>query len=273
METVDASKYDLRRLHDSLADDKRILSNIWNRVGKIRVQDDAKLAGLKEILATELRGRKVLLFTYYKDTARYLYTQLGDLDNPDAAKFQKQLGTINVRRMDSDARPKDRSRIVRLFAPKSNDAAELTGGEKEIDVLISTDVLSEVQNLQDCGYLINYDLHWNPTRMFQRAGRIDRIGTEFDRLMIYNMFPDEGLERLLRLVEGLSEKIAAISRGVSGPSGEYHWYSQLHMPMMACAVILILTARNSPACTPSSRIASKSAAWRSPSARTPASST
>jgi len=210
METVDASKYDLRRLHDSLADDKRILSNIWNRVGKIRVQDDAKLAGLKEILATELRGRKVLLFTYYKDTARYLYTQLGDLDNPDAAKFQKQLGTINVRRMDSDARPKDRSRIVRLFAPKSNDAAELTGGEKEIDVLISTDVLSEGQNLQDCGYLINYDLHWNPTRMVQRAGRIDRIGTEFDRLMIYNMFPDEGLERLLRLVEGLSEKIAAI---------------------------------------------------------------
>jgi hypothetical protein len=71
-------------------------------------------------------------------------------------------------------------------------------------------VLSEGQNLQDCGYLINYDLHWNPTRMVQRAGRIDRIGTEFERLWIYNVFPDKGLERLLRLVESLSQKIDGI---------------------------------------------------------------
>ena len=93
---------------------------------------------------------------------------------------------------------------------KANKATELVGEDKEIDILISTDVLSEGQNLQDCGYLINYDLHWNPTRMVQRAGRIDRIGTDFDRLWIYNMFPDEGLERLLGLVESLSDKIAAI---------------------------------------------------------------
>src|SRR5262249_39704951 len=110
----------------------------------------------------------------------------------------------------SDAHPKDRLRIVQGFAPKANDKPEWVGTDKEIGILISTDVLSEGQNLQDCGYLINYDLHWNPTRMVQRAGRIDRIGTDFDTLWIYNMFPDEGLERLLRLVESLSEKIAAI---------------------------------------------------------------
>ena len=86
------------------------------------------------------------------------------------------------------------------------------GSEKEIDLLISTDVLSEGQNLQDCGYLVNYDLHWNPTRMVQRAGRIDRIGTEFDTLWIYNMFPEAGLERLLGLVESLNRKIEAIDR-------------------------------------------------------------
>jgi hypothetical protein len=74
------------------------------------------------------------------------------------------------------------------------------------------DVLSEGQNLQDCGHLVNYDLHWNPTRMVQRAGRIDRIGTDFDTLWIYNLFPDEGLERLLGLVESLSRKIADIDR-------------------------------------------------------------
>jgi hypothetical protein len=82
----------------------------------------------------------------------------------------------------------------------------------EIDILISTDVLSEGQNLQDCAYLINYDLHWNPTRMVQRAGRIDRIGTDFDTLLIRNMFPDEGLEKRLKLVQSLQRKISDIDR-------------------------------------------------------------
>ncbi|HLX40177.1 MAG TPA: C-terminal helicase domain-containing protein, partial [Ktedonobacteraceae bacterium] len=77
---------------------------------------------------------------------------------------------------------------------------------------ISTDVLSEGQNLQDCGVLINYDLHWNPTRMVQRAGRIDRIGTDFSTLWVMNMFPEDGLEKLLGLVESLSQKISAIDQ-------------------------------------------------------------
>lgn len=89
---------------------------------------------------------------------------------------------------------------------------EWIGTDREIQILISTDVLSEGHNLQDCGHLLNYDLHWNPTRMVQRAGRIDRIGTDFETLWIYNMFPDAGLERLLRLVESLSNKIAHIDR-------------------------------------------------------------
>ena len=113
--------------------------------------------------------------------------------------------------MDSGADPRERARIVRSFAPKANKAAELVGDEKEIDILISTDVLSEGQNLQDCGYLINYDLHWNPTRMVQRAGRIDRIGTEFERLWIYNMFPDVGLGTAAGTGrKSLSRKIADI---------------------------------------------------------------
>lgn len=210
METVDHTKYDLRRLHEDLQHDVQVLSDIWQRVKDIRPKDDAKLAKLKEILTGELRGKKVLIFSYYKDTARYLYSQIGNPENPKAAAFQKELDAVSIRRMDSGADPRERSNIVKSFAPKANKAIELAGTDKEIDVLISTDVLSEGQNLQDCGYLINYDLHWNPTRMVQRAGRIDRIGTDFDRLWIYNMFPDEGLERLLGLVESLSDKIAAI---------------------------------------------------------------
>jgi superfamily II DNA or RNA helicase len=210
MESIDQSKYDLRRLHDALEHDIEALSAIWERVKAISSSDDVKLATLKDLLAGELRGQRVLIFTYYKDTARYLYSQLGNPDNPDAASFQRRLGNIHIRRMDSGADAKERVRMVRAFAPRANRAADIAGTDKEIDILISTDVLSEGQNLQDCGYLINYDLHWNPTRMVQRAGRIDRIGTDFDTLWIYNMFPDEGLERLLRLVESLSEKIAAI---------------------------------------------------------------
>jgi len=210
MDSIDQAKYDLRRLHQALQHDIERLSAIWERVKAIGSKDDVKLATLKELLAGKLRGQKVLIFTYYKDTARYLYSQLGNPENPAAASFQKRLGDVHIRRMDSGADAKERVRLVQAFAPKANRAADIAGSDKEIDILISTDVLSEGQNLQDCGYLINYDLHWNPTRMVQRAGRIDRIGTDFDTLWIYNMFPDEGLERLLRLVESLSEKIAAI---------------------------------------------------------------
>ncbi len=121
-------------------------------------------------------------------------------------------GDPNIRRMDSGVDTRERARLVAQFAPRANNKPELVGSDKEIDVMISTDVLSEGQNLQDCGVLINYDLHWNPTRMVQRAGRIDRIGTSFETLWVLNMFPDEGLEKLLGLVESLSRKIASIDQ-------------------------------------------------------------
>ena len=85
---------------------------------------------------------------------------------------------------------------------------------RPIDLLISTDVLSEGQNLQDAGFLLNADLHWNPVRMIQRAGRIDRLGSAFSELEIDNVFPEEGLEDVLGLVERLQERIAAIDRTV-----------------------------------------------------------
>ncbi|MBI2986883.1 MAG: helicase [Deltaproteobacteria bacterium] len=210
--TVDPTTYDLRKLHDAVQHDVDVLSQIWQRVKDIKPAKDAKLTRLKELLSKELKGKKVLIFSYYKDTARYLYRHLGHPDNPDAVAFCKKLGGITVRRMDSGADTKERQRIIQGFAPKANGKPDWVGTDKEIDVLISTDVLSEGQNLQDCGYLVNYDLHWNPTRMVQRAGRIDRIGTEFEMLWINNIFPDQGLDRLLGLVESLSQKIADIDR-------------------------------------------------------------
>jgi hypothetical protein len=114
--------------------------------------------------------------------------------------------------MDSGAATGDRTRLIQAFAPKANERPGLAGTTEEVDLLISTDVLSEGQNLQDCGVVVNYDLHWNPTRMVQRAGRVDRLLSPHETIWIYNLFPDEGLERLLRLVESLNRKITDIDR-------------------------------------------------------------
>jgi superfamily II DNA or RNA helicase len=207
--TLDASRYDLKRLHNDLRRDADALRAIWRDIAAITPGQDAKLARLKDLLAGELRGQKVLLFTYYKDTARYLYRQLCG-DEAEAVQWRAGAGKPHIRRMDSGADARERVRLVSAFAPRANHKAEMAGSEQEIDLLISTDVLSEGQNLQDCGVLVNYDLHWNPTRMVQRAGRIDRIGTPFETLWVHNMFPEEGLEKLLGLVENLSRKIASI---------------------------------------------------------------
>ena len=209
--TLNAELYDLKRLHNDLRRDVNALREVWHDIETITPANDAKLARLKELLAGELKGQKVLLFTYYKDTARYLYKQLCS-DDPTAAQWRVSAGEPDIRRMDSSVDTRERARLVARFAPHANNKPEIAGSESEIDILISTDVLSEGQNLQDCGILINYDLHWNPTRMVQRAGRIDRIGTSFETLWVLNMFPDEGLEKLLGLVESLSRKIASIDQ-------------------------------------------------------------
>jgi len=206
LETLPLDAYDLARLRDDLRHDAAVLGHLWQRLNAITPDADAKLAALKALLSGNLRGKKVLLFTYYKDTARYLYDQLG----ADMV-FLAQAGCPRMARLDGDVAPQDRAGRVARFAPIANNRADLPDAD-EIDLLVATDVLSEGQNLQDCGVVVNYDLHWNPTRMVQRAGRIDRIGALHDVLWIYNVFPEAGLERLLGLVASLNRKIAAIDQ-------------------------------------------------------------
>jgi len=209
--TLDSKLYDLKRLHNDLRNDVNALRAIWHAIESITPERDTKLATLKRLLASDLKGQKVLLFTSYKDTARYLYRHLCS-ETLEVQAWRATAGNPHIRRMDSGTDTRERARLVGLFAPHANHKSDLAGSNEEIDLMISTDVLSEGQNLQDCGVLINYDLHWNPTRMVQRAGRIDRIGTSFEQLRILNMFPEDGLEKLLGLVESLSQKIADIDR-------------------------------------------------------------
>src|SRR6266487_579206 len=142
--TLDASLYDLKRLHNDLRKDVDALRDIWHDIALITPVKDAKLARLKELLAGELKGRKVLLFTYYKDTARYLYKQLCSEDHA-TAQWRYNAGDPNIRRMDSGVDTRERARLVAQFAPRANYKPELVGSDKEIDLLISTDVLSEGQ--------------------------------------------------------------------------------------------------------------------------------
>ena len=167
---LDAAQYDLKRLHADLRKDVDALREVWHDIANITPERDAKLEELKRLLAGDLRGRKVLVFSYYKDTARYIYRNLA-ADTPEVEQWRAEAGNPRIRRMDSGADARERARLVAEFAPVANHRPEIAGTSDEIDILISTDVLSEGQNLQDCGALINYDLHWNPTRMVQRAGR------------------------------------------------------------------------------------------------------
>ncbi len=145
----------------------------------------------------------MLIFSTFKDTTRYLHRRL-----TEDAKWLKAAGNPAVRRIDSGNHPSERGHIIGQFAPV---ASGLSGPpEQEIDILISTDVLSEGQNLQDCGFIINYDLTWNPIRLVQRNGRIDRIGSPHAEIGIFNLFPEAELEALLHLVERLTDRISTI---------------------------------------------------------------
>jgi superfamily II DNA or RNA helicase len=202
---VDRNEYDLRRLRHDVEADVKTLRDLHDRTEDIG-EKDGKLAKLKELLAGDLKGKKVLIFSTFKDTARYVHRKLTSDGN---SKWRTEAGDPHIRRIDSGNHPSERPHILGLFAPVANEK-ELPDGEKEIDILVSTDVLSEGQNLQDCGVIVNYDLTWNPIRLVQRNGRIDRIGSDHSEIAIYNMFPERELEDLLRLVERLTTRISTI---------------------------------------------------------------
>ncbi|EQD31870.1 Snf2 family RNA helicase, partial [mine drainage metagenome] len=137
------------------------------------------------------------LFTYYADTLNYIYSEI----MKDGRFSKLKIEAISSSGITSKS-PQERETIIKQFF------------EKRVDIILSTDVLSEGQNLQTAKFLINYDLHWNPTRMIQRAGRIDRIGSPYKEIFVYNFFPEDELEELLKLVEILQNKIIGIDEAV-----------------------------------------------------------
>jgi len=201
-----AEDFNLDVLIEHIEQDLRILKKMHDLVAPITAAQDAKLQTLKTRLArAPLKQGKCLIFTEYADTAQYLYDNL----NPRGTRAD-----IDV----IYSSGKDKSRIVGRFAPKANPEYERPKGEAELNLVIATDVLSEGLNLQDCDKIINYDLHWNPVRLIQRFGRIDRIGSEFDKIYGFNFLPELGIEKQLGLHEKLKRRIQEIMETIGEDS-------------------------------------------------------
>ena len=197
LEEFDKDSYKMKELIADIDIDIQLLTDILKRVRKITSEKDAKLVVLKDILLGLSKTGQIVVFTYYADTLNYIYREILN-DNRFANLKLEAISSTG----ESNKTPKQRTKIIDDFF------------EKKIDIILSTDVLSEGQNLQTAKYLINYDLHWNPTRMIQRAGRIDRIGSPYKEILIYNFFPERELEELLKLLEILQNKITDIDNSV-----------------------------------------------------------
>jgi len=204
LETVDPKQYDVESLGKHISDDFHTMERVLDKIEKIKTavcqgeSYDRKLSAFKGLLQGKMVGRKILIFSYFKDTANYIFNELkSDQSWLDGMRISDRLPVIEL--LTGDTPGHQREERVRRFAPKANCQnkedyqARL---DNPIDILICTDVLSEGQNLQDAGIMVSYDLHWNPVWMIQRAGRIDRLGTDFETLLMYNCFPEEGLEKL-----------------------------------------------------------------------------
>jgi superfamily II DNA/RNA helicase len=208
-----SGKYDLNDFHSEdlqkdIMHDLEILKKMQKYVEPICPAEDDKLQMLRSWLKDSQNGfeplakKKCLIFTQYKDTAKYLFDHTKDI-------FPEGFDVIY-------GHEKDKSMTAWRFAPKANPQFNPRIKTSEIKVLIATDVMSEGLNLQDCDQIINYDLHWNPVVLIQRFGRIDRIGTEFETIYGFNFLPEKSLEVGLGLKEKLEKRIFEIQNMLGG---------------------------------------------------------
>ena len=178
-------------LYEELQKDCEALMKVLRKVPQWDPSTDRKLDALVELCTEKHGGEKVLVFTEYKDTAKYLYEQFCARGIADVGRVFGGIKNIEG--------------YVRRFSPNSN--GQLEPGESELRVLLTTDTLSEGQNLQDSHIIINFDLPWTIIRLVQRAGRVDRIGQKSPEVLCYSFLPEKGIEKIISLRERLQTKI------------------------------------------------------------------
>ena len=195
----DIKAFDVEKLKSDTQKDLEVFEHISGLIQRITYKTDDKLHTLQRLLDNDYKNKKVLIFTEFATTAKYLDANL---------KWTK-----GKKRQVDGSTGRSMQEVVRRFDPVNNPTLEKKiTKEEEISLLISTDVLSEGQNLQAGQVIINYDFHWNPIRLIQRAGRIDRIGSEHDTITVHNFLPDPKIEEDLGLETTVSHKIDEIQR-------------------------------------------------------------
>lgn len=180
-------------LKQDLINDCRALLNAIKKCGVWDASRDAKLNALERLLSRKYADEKVLVFTQFADSAKYIAEQL------------KRRGINRLESVTGD--DENPTGIAWLFSPESNKKRDVVKPEHELRVLIATDVLSEGQNLQDCHIVVNYDLPWAIIRLIQRAGRVDRIGQKSDTIYCYSFIPADGVERIINLRHRVRQRL------------------------------------------------------------------
>jgi len=175
----------------ALTEDSIELNKILKLAPQWHAEKDRKLQALHELITVKHPSEKLLIFTQFSDTAQYLYQQL-------SLKGVESFACVTGQHENPTA-------IAHRFSPYSNNKKDMA--EQELRVLITTDVLSEGQNLQDAHIVVNYDLPWAIIRLIQRAGRVDRIGQQADTILCYSFLPEDGIENIIALRSRLMQRI------------------------------------------------------------------
>ena len=201
-------------LRNHVLADRQLLEQLLTEAETVDPSGDPKLDALLDTLdaiarqATHADERKVVLFSYFADTIEYVERYLASVRDPRAVAYQGRMASVSGAQ-DSTTR----QRLVWGFVPRSAEAPA-DEDEDRFDLMLSTDVLAEGQNLQQAGRVINFDLPWNPMRIVQRNGRVDRIGSPHKLVHLYTFFPDRALDEMLDLEATLRRKIAQANAAV-----------------------------------------------------------
>ena len=218
---VNLADMDIIRWQEDLQDDLAILQGLLREMNKVTPEHDKKLTTLKQVIAGKLQqpinagNRKVLIFSAFADTVDYLYKHVAAFAEENNLHTGKVLGS-DANKNTAGLR-NDLVTLLTCFSPRAKEKhLTMPSVQGELDILIATDCISEGQNLQDCDFLINYDIHWNPVRIIQRFGRIDRIGSVNNAIQLVNFWPNMTLDEYINLKQRVENRMVIMDMTATG---------------------------------------------------------
>jgi len=214
---------DLVRWKQDLEDDLALLAKLHEDARQVTAIHDAKLLRLKQELTKKVStpinegNKKAVIFTAFSDTAEYLYEHLADWALSELGLHSALVTGSGSNQCTIKGFRRDLNNVLTHFSPISKEREKVDPeATTEIDILIATDCISEGQNLQDCDMLINYDIHWNPVRIIQRFGRVDRLGSRNDKIQLANFWPNMELDEYINLEARVSGRMVLLDISATG---------------------------------------------------------